>query len=286
VFDQDTGAEAAPVAEPEPKPVAEQAAQGSGAVVLPSDPGAAAAAISAHRFAPGAASAAVLVASDPLLVAVAVPVAAAVNGPVLLADHPATSAELARLAPATLYALGIDIEGADRIDRIDRTDHADGEQPRDPAAASMAAAEFVRHRTGTVRAFCIGATEQAQGIAGPVAAAAAARRYPVMIGCDAARRGAMEGERRAAVTYLVGRDAIAGAAHVPGGFPLPAPADEQVPARLAQLLKADKAEPDAAAVTSADAEPLLKAVLAASGGVVLYDVPADPPPTLYRTSTP
>jgi hypothetical protein len=264
VFDQE-------VAEPE---AAAPVEEDSGAVVLPSDSGAAAAAISAHRFAPGTASAAVLVAPDPLLVAVAVPIAAVIKAPVLLADHPATEAELARLGPATLYALGVDVEGADRIDQAGQ----------DAAAASIAAAEFVRHRAGTVRAFCIGATEQAQGIAGPVAAAAAARRYPVMIGCDAARQGAMEGERRAAVTYLVGRDAIAGAAHVPGGFPLPAPADEQVPARLSQLLKADKAEPDAAAVTSPDAPPLLKAVLAASGGVVLYQTPADPPATLYRTA--
>ncbi|HEV7886980.1 MAG TPA: hypothetical protein VGO92_05440 [Acidimicrobiales bacterium] len=230
---------------------------------------AAAVAISQARFGPGACRAAVLAPADPLLLAVAAPMAAVIGGPVLIAAPncipTSTRAELERIGATRLVALGLDLPGTEKV----------GTSQDDSPTLSIVAAIFVRAAAGTVRAFAIGATEQSHRLAGPVGAAAALRKFPVMLGPDAARQGAMEGERRAAVTYLVGRDAIAAAAQVPGGFPLPAPTDDDVAARLAQLLKADGVKATSVGIAPPGADPVLAAVLGSCGGPVLT-APASP----------
>jgi hypothetical protein len=240
-------------------------------VELPRNAPAAAAALSASRF-PEGATAAVLAPDHPLLIAVAAPVAAVLDAPrlIVLADSipPETQAELDRLAPTRIVSL---TEPAPRntppnIDAI-----AIASADDDLGTVSCKAAAFVRAHAGTVRAFAIGDTELSHGIACSAGAAAALRKFPIMLGTDAARRGAMEGERRAAVTYLIAREAIAGAAQVPGGFPLPAPTDDDVAARVLQLLLADGIKPRTIGIVGPDDGPLLAAVLAACGGPVVRD---------------
>jgi hypothetical protein len=243
------------------------------AVGLPADPVAATVAISRARFT--TADAVVLARADALTLAIAAPLAAALDAPVLAVDGAvdlATSNELNRLGAKRRLAVGLEIQGAEPV----------GQEGDDLGALSIAVADLVRQTAGTVRAFAIGDSEEAKAIAGPVAAAAAVRKFPVMIGAEAARHGATDGERRAAVTYLVGQDVIAAAATVPGGFPLPAPSNEAVVARLAQLLRADRIQTDTAAVTRPDADPATTAALAGAGGPVLYEAPEPPPATVFK----
>ena len=245
--------------------VSVQSSEGS-VVELPEDAGAAAAAISRHRF-PDGSPTAVLAPADPLLLAVAAPVAAVLNAPLLVGTSLATQPELERLNATRVVAIAL-AAGTEQL----------GEPSQSPHDISIAAAQFVRAESGTVRAFAISDTDGGRAIAGPVGAAAALRKFPVMIGAEAARSGALEGTRRAAVTYLVGKDVIAEAARVPGGFPLPAPRDHDVPNRLAQLLKADGVKPTTAAQAAAD--PTRNAVLAGTGGVVVNDLPDAADPTV------
>ena len=242
------------------------------ATTLPGEPVAATVAISRVRF--EASSSVVLARADALTLAIAAPLAAALNAPLLAVDGAldlATGNELNRLGATRRLTVGLDLPGAEPV----------GADNDDLGVLSIAVAQLVRQHAGTVRAFAIGDSDDAKAIAGPVAAAAAVRKFPVMIGAEAARHGAMEGDRRAAVTYLVGQDVIAAAATVPGGFPLPAPTNAALVARLGQLLRADRIETDTAAVTRADVDPNTTAALAASGGPVLYEVPDPPPATLF-----
>jgi hypothetical protein len=208
---------------------------------------------------------------------VAAPVAAVLNAPLLLTlAHgvpPETQAEIDRLAPPRIVMLTEPSANAEAIP----THEAIAAVDDDLGTVSCKAAAFVRAHAGTVRAFAIGDTEQSHGIACSAGAAAALRKFPLMLGTDAARRGAMDGERRAAVTYLISREAIAGAAQVPGGFPLPAPTEDDVAGRILQLLLADGIRPHTIAIAAPDDDPLLAAVLAACGGPVVGDANANPP---------
>jgi hypothetical protein len=244
-------------------------------VVLPGDPVGAAVAISRARLAPGSCTTAVLVPADALVIAIAAPVAALLEAPLLIAGADDTEAELARLGVTRRVAVGAEVDGAEQIGRPpDPADPADDGDLDAIGALSLDVAHWVRAQAGSVRAFALAETDDARALAGPVGAAAALRRFPVMIGTEAARRGAMEGARRAAVTYLVGPDAIAGAAQVPGGFPLPAPSNEAIAARLAQLLKADGIRPATTALANPAAAHATNALLAACGGVVLFGLPS------------
>jgi hypothetical protein len=272
-----------------PEPIADEP-ELEPTLVLPPDASAASVAISRDRFEAGTKATVVLARADALILAVAAPVAAVLDAPLLAMatdDLPqAVTDEVARLGAERVVTVGLSIPlpSAERI----------GSPDDDAAALSVAAAAFVRAAAGTVRAFAIADTDAAGALAGTVAAAAALRRFPVMIGADAARTGATDGERRAAVTYLVGTDAIAASRSVPGGFPLPAPTVEATADRLAQLLRADgvlqNADASAGAATgvvgvaSTSTDPVLLATLAACGGPVLFAVP-DPAPARIYTFT-
>jgi hypothetical protein len=259
-------------------------------VTLPADPVAASLAISVARFGAGSCATAVIVAADALTLAIAAPLAAVLDAPLLATsagNDAALDRELDRLGATRLVTVGPRLDDRD-YERIGDVD--------DLGPLSVQVAHFVRAYAGTVRAFAIGDTDAARHLAGPVGAAAAARRFPVMVGTAAARQGATEGERRAAVTYLVGMDAIAGAATVPGGFPLPAPTPKAAAERLAQLLRADAdsartapttpTTPTTAAVSDPAIDPTTTAALAGSGGPVLFALPDPPPDTTFVLGPP
>ena len=171
----------------------------------------AALAVSKGRFADGGAPAVVIGdGDDPMVAGVAAAMAGAVRRPFLLSPRdrlPTPVVEELRRLGATNAAvvgpaLGPAVEGyllaiGMEVERIGGTD---------APSTSLAAAQWVRERTATDRAFCV-ATPDAVAAS---AAGAAAVQAPLLIGADAAVAFG------AARTYTVGP----GAPDVPGGYAL------------------------------------------------------------------
>ena len=161
---------------------------------------------------------------DPLAAAVAAPVAAALDAPLLLTGRAgldgAVATELTRLGATEVVVVGPDLPP-----KVDNDVRALGPTVSRPHGAgglgpvSVEVARFLQQKTGTTRAFCV-ETTGVSALAAPAAgAAAAARRAPLLIGVDAAIAAA-GGENGIAVTYLVGPEAAGAAGRIPGSFPL------------------------------------------------------------------
>ena len=135
--------------------------------------------------------------SDPRAAAMAAPVAAVVDGPLLLIEpsgpSPAHLAELQRLGAKRIVVVGPSLL-ASAVGPLSQTGAGIDviHDPLDIASASVAVANWVLQRTGGRRLWCIGAGGVASDSAAAVGSLAMADRAPVVIGidaCNAVRNG-------------------------------------------------------------------------------------------------
>jgi hypothetical protein len=144
-------------------------------------------------------------AEDPLLVAVAMPVASELGAPLVACDRNSLSAilvdELKRVGVRRVVTVGpisasmlsaLEALGATTIDRITTA--------ADQANISLETAKWLAQRTGFYEAVCIGAGGAAVTLAPVAGAYAAQRRRPLLISADAV--GAFLGDRTAGVAFI------------------------------------------------------------------------------------
>ena len=183
---------------------------------LVADPAEASVAALIDRAAGSAPTVVFVTGDDPLLVAIAMPIASELGAPLIASDrtslHVALSDELKRVgirkivvvgtfAPAVVGAL----EALGSVSQV--TTGAD------PAAISIEAANWLAQRTGFYESVCIGAGSGALTLAPVAGAYAAQRRRPLLISADAV--GAFLGDRNAGVA-LIGTEAASAIGRFPG----------------------------------------------------------------------
>jgi hypothetical protein len=235
------------------------------------DPVALSAAASRARHGPGSQPDVVLAPIDPLWAGVAAPYAAGRRAALLLTSGTAlaaaTVAELQRLGTRRAALFGAPLSGAlaDQLGRYgieSEVVHASGdvvEVARDVATE--------RARAGSNRAFCVeagGVSAMAAPLAG---AAAAAMGHPLLIGTASARA------HGAVLTYLVGPEAAANAASVPGGHPLRTAALDQLSAEVAEAAAVGNGDISSVGLLPGD-RPALAAGLLSFGAPILLHGPA------------
>jgi hypothetical protein len=154
--------------------------------------------------APGSSPTVVLVTGDdPLMVAVAMPVAAELGVPLVACDRallrPALGDELKRVGVRKIVVVGAftpallnSLEAFGSLDRVTTAS--------DPAGMSIEVAKWTAQRTGFYESVCIGAGSGALNLAPVAGAYAAQRRRPLLISPDAV--GAFLGDRSAAVALI------------------------------------------------------------------------------------
>lgn len=240
------------------------------------DPAALAAGVSSVRF-PKASSSAVVVAHvDPAVAAIAAPLAAAFEMPLLLATaddiNSRTAAELQRLGArkATLVGWALGAGVIDKLGRYGITTDRFGSAGT-AEGLSVQIADHIRSTKGATRQFCVAGADIAS-LAGVAGAAAASRGYPLVLGVDAAVAAATGPSPRAVVTHMVGPVAAAESGRVPGGYPVVGPGLEGTSARVARALVVEGARPTGVGVAPSTAAAA-SAGLAAVGGPVLLHAP-------------
>jgi hypothetical protein len=192
------------------------------------DPIALAAGVSSQRWIDGSAAAVVVAGVDALVAAIAAPLAAASNLPILLTGPAGLSgrtiAEIQRLGARRAIVVGVAAAAEGDLARygltVERVGPAGG--GGDPGALSIEVARRLRAAGRPNRQVCVMATGESAVLAGVAGAAAAARGYPLVVGFTAALDGANDPAARAAVTFMCGPEAAAFAGDVPGGFPVTA----------------------------------------------------------------
>jgi hypothetical protein len=154
--------------------------------------------------APGSSPTIVLVtADDPLMLGVAMPIAAELGAPLVACDRsalrPALGDELKRVGVRKFVVVGAFspalLSVLEPLGVLDRVTTA-----IDPAAMSIEAARWLTQRTGFSESVCIGAGSAAVTLAPIAGAYAAQRRRPLLISADAV--GAFLGERSSAVALI------------------------------------------------------------------------------------
>lgn len=169
--------------------------------------------------APGSSPTVVLVTGDdPLMVAVAMPVANELGAPLVACDRsvlrPALGDELRRVGARRIVAVGAfsptllsSMEAFGSVDRVTTS--------TDPAAMSIETAKWLTQRTGFYESVCIGAGSGALTLAPIAGAYAAQRRRPLLVSADAV--GGFLYDRSAAVT-LIGREVASETARFAGSI--------------------------------------------------------------------
>jgi hypothetical protein len=162
----------------------------------------------------------VVVTADPLLMAIAAPVAAELGATLVLADgtnvRPASLDQLRRLGSRNIVIVGplsgASVASLQELGTVETLTAAN-----DLASQSIDVAVWMSKRTGRNEAVCIGAGGPAQNLAPLAGAYAAARRRPVLVTPDAV--GAFQavlGSQGAVL--LIGKEVAPGFTRFPGGL--------------------------------------------------------------------
>lgn len=223
---------------------------------------------------------------DVLSACLAGPVAAAVDGPLLLGPRTALSPqildELRRLAITDVKVVGPGLSVV-----VDDALRAAGVQVErlhtlsDYPGASAQVARFVMARTGVRRAFCVGVGLDGVANAPAAAAIAAARKGPLVLGVDGAidagggtvaGSGTVDGggADATAITYLVGQEVASRAGAVPGGFPLRGTTRDELAVELATLAVTTEGMRDLNLLLAPSGSAGIAPGLVGAGGVLLY----------------
>jgi hypothetical protein len=180
--------------------------------------------LSAVRYPSGFATATIGDGEDHLWAAMAAPVSATATGPLLLTARAALSTvvrdELERLGVTSVRIVGPTVSAA--VEAELRTFVADVERvgpAPDFATASVQVAQWVFQRAGTRRAVCVGTTGVSSNAAPMAAAFGAMKKYPVLVGADAAV-ALSRSDTPAVLTWMIGPEMAARAGDVPGGQPM------------------------------------------------------------------
>lgn len=180
--------------------------------------------LSVIRYPSGFATATIGDGEDHRWAAVATPVSATVTGPLLLTARAALSPvvrdELRRLGVTTVKVVGpaispaVDAELRTFVPNVERVGTGTGFTD-----VSVQVAQWVFQRAGTRRAVCVGTSGVSSNIAPMAAAFAAMKKYPVLVGADAAVALARSATP-ATLTWMIGTEVAARAGDVPGGQPM------------------------------------------------------------------
>jgi hypothetical protein len=157
-----------------------------------------------------------VVGDDPLMAAVAMPVAAELGAPLIACDRatirPALGDELKRVGVRKIVVVGsfapplmTALESFGTVERITSAN--------DPASMSVETAKWLAQRSGFFESVCVGAGSGALTLAPVAGAYAAQRRRPLLISADAV--GAFLADRSAAVA-LIGTEVAAATSRFAG----------------------------------------------------------------------
>jgi len=200
-------------------------------------------------------------AGDPRLAAVAGPVAAVLGGPLLLSGTgrlaSSVIAEAQRLAATKATFVGrFPLEVAAELQSY-------GIAVDSAGASSPEVAEWLRERTGATTVFCVESSGVSAACAAAAGAAAGQLRVPLVVGVNNA---IALGARR---TWLIGPEAVARAADVPGAVPIDGASVDEVSLALATRI-VDRGAVGITAHLAPASQSGPASGLAGGGGVLLY----------------
>lgn len=180
--------------------------------------------LSVVRYPSGFATATIGDGEDHRWAALAAPVSSTLTGPLMLTHRsylaPVVKAELQRLGVTSVRVVGpmiseaVDTELRSFVPDVQRVGGTG-----DFTRASIETAEWVFARAGTRRAVCVGTDGLSSDIAPMAAAFAAMKKYPVLVGAEAAIE-LSRSRARPVLTWMIGPQMAARAGDVPGGQPM------------------------------------------------------------------